>query len=111
MCMWTSLDQAFTVLLAWPNIYQASATKLSALYLAHLRRLDQFGYVQVCGCAVLGYKYNSLHAFINYGAVNNAYVDGVSITSCASSYYYLDIYTYATGYKDSTESDRNCPCT
>lgn len=66
-----------------------------------------FNYTQVCGF-VLGYKYNSPHAFISYGTINSAYVEGVSITHGTSPHKH--IWTYAAGYKDSTTNDGNCPC-
>ena len=64
-------------------------------------------YSAVCG-RVRGYQLSSPDAFRNSGSIDQAYVDGVSITHGTSPRNH--VWTYAAGYEEDDTSSFECPC-
>ena len=63
-------------------------------------------YSEVCG-RVTGYQYWGPDAFSSHRSINDAYVEGVSLTHGSPRKH---IWSFAAGYRRSPSSSGNCPC-
>ena len=63
-------------------------------------------YTRVCGRAI-GYAYRAIDGFYSPKGIDNAYLDGLSITHGSPRKH---IWSYAVGVSEDYDSDSNCPC-